>query len=251
MGLIKQLVTDAYGVALTRYSTPSEGAPVPKAKDALVAAMVQDGYAVLAASRFREAARRWHVPGANRVLRLFQTVLYGIEIGNQVELGEGVNFAHTLGIVIGGDAKIGARVKFLGNNTVGTAKDNGYPIIEDDVVIGCGARILGPVRIGRGAVIGANAVVVTDLPPGAVAAGIPAKVLKIIESKAAAGIDALAHANGEHLVDHAAHATFSDDAHKNGPTPKGSSHANHANGANGVNGVNGVTPSSKPGAGAS
>lgn len=239
MGLIKQLVTDAYGVALTRYSTPSEGAPVPKAKDALVAAMVQDGYAVLAASRFREAARRWHVPGANRVLRLFQTVLYGIEIGNQVELGEGVNFAHTLGIVIGGDAKIGARVKFLGNNTVGTAKDNGYPIIEDDVVIGCGARILGPVRIGRGAVIGANAVVVTDLPPGAVAAGIPAKVLKIIESKAAVS-DALAQASG---------ASELGETHAG--THAAGGHVNRANGTTHVNGVNGVTPSSKPGAGAS
>ena len=60
------------------------------------------------------------------------------------------------------------------HNTVGTAKDNGYPIIESDVVVGCGARILGPVRVGARAVIGANAVVVHDVPPGAVATGIPA-----------------------------------------------------------------------------
>ena len=59
---------------------------------------------------------------------------------------------------------------------VGTAKDNGCPVIEEDVVIGCGARILGPVRIGRGAFIGANAVVLSDVPPGAIATGIPAKV---------------------------------------------------------------------------
>lgn len=64
----------------------------------------------------------------------------------------------------------------MGNNTIGTAKDNGCPVIEEDVVIGCGARVLGPIRIGRGAVIGANAVVLTDVPAGAIATGIPAKI---------------------------------------------------------------------------
>jgi serine O-acetyltransferase len=126
--------------------------------------------------RLREAARKWHVPGANHALRLASTVLFGIEINKDVELGPGVNFAHTLGIIIGGNSKIGARVKFLGNNTVGTVKDNGYPVIEDDVVIGCGARILGPVRIGARSIIGANAVVLTDVPPDSVASGIPARV---------------------------------------------------------------------------
>jgi serine O-acetyltransferase len=67
-------------------------------------------------------------------------------------------------------------VKFMGNNTIGTAKDNGCPVIEDDVVIGCGARVLGPIRIGRGAFIGANSVVLNDVPPGAVVSGIPAKI---------------------------------------------------------------------------
>lgn len=111
---------------------------------------------------------------ANRALRLTQMALYGIEIGNDVTVGHGVYFVHTLGTVVGGNARLGDRVRLMGNNTIGTAKDNGYPVIEDDAVIGCGARILGPVRIGKGAVIGANAVVLSDVPAGAVAVGIPA-----------------------------------------------------------------------------
>jgi serine O-acetyltransferase len=152
--------------------------PTPPVGEAMKAALSQDGYKVLVTTRLRESARRWHVPGANHLLRLATTVLYGIEIGSDIELGDGVNFAHTLGTVIGGTSKVGARVKFMGNNTVGTAKDNGCPVIEDDVVVGCGARILGPIRIGKGAFIGANAVVLSDVPAGAVVSGIPARVHK-------------------------------------------------------------------------
>ncbi len=150
--------------------------PHPTPRSAVQAALSQDGYKVLLATRLRESARRWHIPFANHALRLATTVLYGIEIGSEIELGEGVNFAHTLGTVIGGTSKVGRRVKFMGNNTVGTNRDNGCPVIEDDVIVGCGARILGPVRIGKGAFIGANAVVLEDVPAGAVATGIPAKV---------------------------------------------------------------------------
>jgi serine O-acetyltransferase len=139
-------------------------------------ALVYDGFAVLAMTRVRQAANRLHLPLVNRALRILQTAVYGIEIGKDVTLGEGVYFVHPLGTVIGGDAKVGDRVRFLGSNTVGTAKDNGYPVIEDDVLVGCGARILGPVRVGAGAVIGANAVVLHDVPPGAVAVGVPAVV---------------------------------------------------------------------------
>lgn len=152
------------------------GSERPSLQDAVRAAASQDGYKVLMLSRVREAARRWHVPGVNHTLRLVTTVLFSIEIGNDIELGEGINFTHTLGTVIGGTSKVGNRVKFMGNNTIGTAKDNGCPVIEDDVVIGCGARVLGPVRIGKGAFIGANAVVLSDVPAGAIATGIPAKI---------------------------------------------------------------------------
>jgi len=179
MGLLRQIASDAMELAraLRSGEVPAgEKGPTPSMKDAVKAALSQDGYKVLLFSRVRETARRWHVPGVNHALRLATTVLYSIEIGNDIELGDGINFTHTLGTVIGGTSKVGARVKFMGNNTIGSAKDNGCPVIEDDVVIGCGARVLGPVRIGKGAYIGANAVVLTDVPAGAIATGIPAKI---------------------------------------------------------------------------
>jgi serine O-acetyltransferase len=176
MGLLRQIAHDAIELARALKKTRPEDGQRPSVKEAVTAALTQDGYKVLLMSRVREAARRWHIPGVNHTLRLVTTVLYSIEIGNDIELGEGINFTHTLGTVIGGTSKVGARVKFMGNNTIGTAKDNGCPVIEDDVVIGCGARVLGPIRVGRGAFIGANAVVLTDVPAGATATGIPAKI---------------------------------------------------------------------------
>jgi serine O-acetyltransferase len=114
----------------------------------------------------------------NHILRRAMSAIYGLEIGNAVTLGYGVDFVHPVGVVIGGDAKVGNRVKFMGSNTVGTAKENGHPVIEDDVIVGAGARILGPVRIGARAVIGANAVVVDDVPADTTVVGIPARPAK-------------------------------------------------------------------------
>jgi serine O-acetyltransferase len=167
--MLRELVRDA--VELARASSNGEVSGA-----SLFRAVTHDSYAVLGMTRVREAARKFRIIGLNRALRITMTAVYGIEIGKNVTLGNGVFFAHPLGIVIGGNARIGDRVRFMGSNTVGTAKENGSPIIEDDVTVGCGARILGPIRIGRGAVIGANAVVLQDVPAGAVATGIPATI---------------------------------------------------------------------------
>jgi serine O-acetyltransferase len=169
MRLIREIVRDALSIARS-YNGGRVGVTE------VVTTLAHDGSHVLILTRLCDAARRWHVPLAYALVRRLQVALFGIEIARDVRLGEGVVFAHTVGVVIGGNSEIGDRVWFLGGNTVGSLRLNGYPRIGSDVVIGAGARILGPVVIGDGASIGANAVVVADVPAGATAAGVPATV---------------------------------------------------------------------------
>jgi serine O-acetyltransferase len=168
--MLRRLVRDA--IEMTRATGPVT------ARNLSQMVMFTDSYAVMVMTRVRQGARRWHIPGVNRFLRLAQIAIYGVEVGKDVELGEGVYLVHTVGTVIGGNARIGARTRLMGNNTIGTAKENGYPDIGEDVLIGCGARILGPVKIGARAVIGANSVVLHDVPADSVAVGAPAMVVK-------------------------------------------------------------------------
>lgn len=168
--MIGQIVRDARALALAEFHSTS-------GKD-IWNAMVLDAFPIIAMNRMREFARKWRIPAVNRSLRLLQMALYGVEIGKGVELGDGVSFVHSLGTVVGGTSRIGHRVRLMGNNTVGTAKDNGCPVIEDDVVVGCGARVLGPIRIGAGAFIGANAVVLSDVAAGDIVAGSPARSVR-------------------------------------------------------------------------
>jgi serine O-acetyltransferase len=168
MGVLRKIARDTLTLARVLHGQAGPAA--------VAAAVAHDSAQVLALSRLREAAARWHVPIVGGVLRRMQAALFGVEIARDVQLGEGVIFAHTVGIVIGGDSRIGDRVMFLGSNTIGNIKKDGFPRIGNDVVIGAGARVLGPVTIGDGAVIGANAVVVRNVPAGATAAGVPAVV---------------------------------------------------------------------------
>lgn len=149
----------------------------------LRAMLTCDSYLILLLWRARVFALRWHVPGLNHLLRRVQTVCFGIELGKEITLGRGIFFVHPIGITVGGDSKIGDRVRFMGCNTVGTARGEGHPVLEDDVIVGAGARILGAVRVGARAVIGANAVVLTDVPADSVAVGLPAKVVGLRDAR--------------------------------------------------------------------
>ncbi len=110
--------------------------------------------------------------------------LTGIEIHPGATLGAGFFIDHGMGVVIGETAEIGANVTLYHGVTLGgTSLNKGkrHPTLEDDVVVGAGAKVLGAITIGAGSRIGANAVVVKPVPPNSVVVGVPGQV--VVRSK--------------------------------------------------------------------
>lgn len=127
------------------------------------------------------ALSRWHVPLLPRAIYGFNRIVFSVVLPPSVVIGKSVVLGYSgLGTVIHARAVIGNHVIIGAGVTIG-GKTPHYevPVIEDDVEIGAGARILGPIRVGRGAIIGANAVVVKNVPPGAIMAGVPARLIRM------------------------------------------------------------------------
>ncbi|HEY8435659.1 MAG TPA: serine O-acetyltransferase [Haloplasmataceae bacterium] len=114
-------------------------------------------------------------------------ILYNIDIHPAATIGKRLFIDHGSGVVIGETVVIGDDVTIYQGVTLGgTGKERGkrHPTILDHAMIGAGAKVLGPVTVGRYAKIGANAVVIKDVPDGATAVGIPARVILPQEKQA-------------------------------------------------------------------
>jgi serine O-acetyltransferase len=148
---------------------------------------LEQGFWAVAVHRFGN----WRMGVRPRVLRLPFTILYkflnkwvewtcGISLPYTVKLGRRVRIWHHGGMILHARS-IGDDVHLRQNTTFGIArKDQEFqlPTIEDRCDIGCGAVILGAVTVGHDSVVGANAVVLNDVPPNSVAVGVPARVVK-------------------------------------------------------------------------
>lgn len=110
------------------------------------------------------------------VVRELNHMLHGIELTPATPIGPGLYMPHTVGTVITA-SRIGAGVELQGGITIGQRTGDGFPTIGDGVVVSCGARVLGAITVGPGAVLGANTVVIRDVPAGALAIGVPARYL--------------------------------------------------------------------------
>ena len=120
-----------------------------------------------------------------RIISQFSRFLTGIEIHPNAKIGKNLFIDHGMGVVIGETSVIGDNVTIYHMATLGgiapSINSNGqrnikrHPTIEDDVVVGSGAQVLGPITVGRCSKIGANAVVTKNVPEKAVMVGIPAK----------------------------------------------------------------------------
>lgn len=114
-----------------------------------------------------------------RVLKTVSQVLTGIDLPCEVAIGRRFRIEHFGGIIISGDAVIGDDVVLRNGVTIGLKHrgDPGSPVIGNRVDIGAGAKLLGKIHIGDDVLIGANAVVITDVPANSIAVGVPARIL--------------------------------------------------------------------------
>lgn len=132
-----------------------------------------------------------------RLISQFNRFLTGIEIHPGATIGEGFFIDHGMGVVIGETTEIGNNVTIYQGVTLGgTGKDQGkrHPTIGNNVVIGTGAKILGPIKIGDYAKIGAGSVVLKDVPPHSTVVGVPGRVVAHKGERVAATVD-LNHIN--------------------------------------------------------
>lgn len=138
------------------------------------------GHAPLQATALLRVATycsRRRIPILPGLCHRLNIMLYGLDIVPGIPVGGGLYVPHPVGTAIMATS-IGRNVTLVSNVTIGMRHEWRFPVIGDDVYIGAGARILGAVSIGDGAVVGANAVVLSDVPPGATAVGIPARIIE-------------------------------------------------------------------------
>ncbi len=129
-----------------------------------------------------------------RVVSQFARFLTGIEIHPGAKIGKGLLIDHGSGVVIGETAEIGDNcLLYQGVTLGGTGKDHGkrHPTLGNNVMVGSGAKILGPFKVGDGAKIAANAVVLEEVPPNCTAVGVPARIVRRNGKKMQSGCDDL------------------------------------------------------------
>jgi serine O-acetyltransferase len=144
---------------------------------ALVKALLTDGTPALILYRLMQFARRRRLVPLEWLFNRMNSALCDCIIGRGAEFGPGLLLIHSTGIVINGAVRGGSNVSIEHQVTIG-AERRQAPVLGSDVFVGAGAKIIGPVSIGTGAKIGANAVVITDIPPHSTAVGVPARVVR-------------------------------------------------------------------------
>ena len=132
------------------------------------------------------------VPLVPRTMSMVSRAVTGIEIHPAAQIGDGLFIDHGMGVVIGETAEIGDDVTLYQGVTLGGtgfATGKRHPTVEDNVTIGSGAKLLGPITIGHGAKVGANSVVIHDVPPNSTVVGNPGHPVRV-EGKRPEGPDA-------------------------------------------------------------
>ncbi len=154
----------------------------PAARNLVEVLLTYSGLHVVVAHRIAHPLEKLGIPLLPRLIMTVARAITGVEIHPAAVIGRGLFIDHGMGVVIGETAVIGKNVTlFQGVTLGGTGKQKGkrHPNIGDNVVIGTGAKVLGSITIGAHSIIGANAVVIRDVPPHSTVVGVPGRVAKV------------------------------------------------------------------------
>lgn len=134
--------------------------------------------------RMSRWAHKWKLPLIPFLLKALIFLLFNSVVPATTKIGRGSRFAYGgIGVVIHSRAVIGEKVILGQGITIGRQLDpEGIPVIGNNVYISAGARVLGGISVGDNVIIGANAVVIRDVPPNSIVAGVPARVIKKVDS---------------------------------------------------------------------
>ena len=150
----------------------------PAARNKLEILLTYSGVHAISHHRFANFLYRIHLRLLARMVSQCSKFFTGIEIHPAAKIYPGVFIDHGSGVVIGETAEIGDGVMLYHGVTLGgqvLTQTKRHPTLKDNVVVGAGAKVLGPVTIGEGSAVGANAVVTKDVPDHHTATGIPSK----------------------------------------------------------------------------
>ena len=153
----------------------------PAAKSAFEVILLYSGLHAIIYYRMSRALYRAGVPLLPRMISQYARFMTGIEIHPGAAIGKGLFIDHGMGVVIGETAVIGDNVTLYQGVTLGgTGKEKGkrHPTLGNNVVVGTGAKVLGNIMIGDDVLIGANAVVIRDVPMDSTVVGVPGRIVK-------------------------------------------------------------------------
>ncbi|MBQ4599659.1 MAG: serine O-acetyltransferase [Clostridia bacterium] len=183
---VKKVVRDMqYDVAAIRDRDPA-------ATSDLEVMLLYSGFHAVAMHRAAHALYKKGHKLSARAISQGAKLLTGIEIHPGAKIGKGLVIDHGSGVVIGETAEIGDNCTLYQGVTLGgTGKDTGkrHPTLGDNVMVGSGAKVLGPFKVGSGAKIASNAVVLEEVPDNATAVGVPARVVRINGERVADQLD--------------------------------------------------------------
>ncbi len=151
----------------------------------LIVVLTNRGFQAVLLYRISRALWKHRVPILPLIFTRLAQHLFAIDISYMADLGPGIVIMHGFGLVIGNQVRVEGDCYFYQGVTLGTKgtewvsseETDGQPVIGREVMFGAGAKALGPIHIGQNCVIGANAVVLRDVPPNSVAVGVPARVV--------------------------------------------------------------------------